>query len=88
MDRQLTPAEFEIYSAYLTFGTTWVALADLRPLVEATREEQDAALISLARQGDAILATEAHRVRNSPAYVAAALRMGAEAKDLIAFEEE
>jgi hypothetical protein len=66
----------------------WIRLARIRPLLgDMSREEQDATLLRMYRAGDLHLAPDSNRKVQTADDHAAAIRLGGEDLNLIAFED-
>lgn len=75
------------YGKLATAPRAWVSLAALRPLLDdLTRADVDAALVELSRADGVALSAEPNRKALTPEDEAAAVRIGGEAKHLLAIE--
>jgi hypothetical protein len=85
-----SPAE-RIRDAYAKLAAAprdWVSLADLRPLLDdLSRDDVDAALVELSRADGVVLSAEPNRKALTADETAAAVRIGGEAKHLLAIED-
>jgi hypothetical protein len=78
----------EAYNRLSVKKQDWVRVSKLRALLGGDREEQDKALIALIRTGTCHLAPDSNRKVLTAADHQAAIRVGAEMKHLIAFDDE
>jgi hypothetical protein len=69
-----------------TEGTQWISLADLRPALGGTREEQDANLKRLSREGVIGIAPNSARMLLRPEDHEAALMLGSEVQHWVSWD--